>query len=170
MDLLLTQPLHLTISTQNKYDLYLFLTTIQKLNICYTCRCQTNMSSVSFETSAAEQTLTVPPAGVSCLKIKSNPRSYHRIRHDGKIIHYVGKGPTSSPGHPSGHQYHKNQSAFFTSYGKSKRIVVFIENTDGSLRLLGRYIIVDWARRISNEGFVYYSYQMHRVLDKQIGS
>ncbi len=141
------------------------------------------MSSVSFEALVADQTpvldpspderqtLTVlPSAGVSCLKIKSNHRSYHRIRHDGKIIHYVGKGPTSSPGHPSGHQYHKNQTAFFTSYGKSKRIVVFIENTDGSLRLLGRYIIVDWTRRISNEGFVYYSYQMHRVLDKQIGS
>jgi len=135
------------------------------------------MSSVSFQTPTVdqplvtEQTLTVlPVAGVTCLKIKTNPRSYHRIRHDGKIIHYVGKGPTSSPGHPSAHQYHKNQAAFFTSYGKSKRIVVFIEHADGSLRLLGRYIIVDWARRISNEGFVYYSFLMHRVLDKQFGS
>jgi hypothetical protein len=129
------------------------------------------MSSVSFETPAVPQTLTVlPEAGVSCLKIKSNPSSYHRIRHEGKIIHYVGAGPTSSPGHPSGHQYQKNQSAFFTTYGKSKRIGVFIEKADGSLRLLGRYIIVDWDRRISNEGFVYYSFKMHRVLDKQIGS
>ena len=129
------------------------------------------MSSVSFETQPAEETLVrQPEVGLTCLRIKSNPRSYHRICHEGKIIHYVGAGPTSSPGHPSGHQYQKNQSAFFTSYGKSKRIGVFIEKADGSLRLLGRYIIVDWARRISNEGFVYYSFQMHRVLDKQIGS
>ena len=129
------------------------------------------MSSVSFETQPTEETLVrQPEVGLTCLRIKSNPRSYNRIRHAGKIIHYVGAGPTSSPGHPSGHQYHKNQGAFFATYGKSKRIVVFIEQADVSLRLLGRYLIVDWARRISNEGFVYYSFQMHRVLDKQIGS
>jgi len=97
------------------------------------------------------------------LVIKEDIRSYHRILYDGKIIEYVGTGKMSSHGHPYGNQEFKRQRPYFVSYGKSHRIPVFYSKIDGTIHLLGKYIVDGWTKKLSNEGFVYFCFKLRRM-------
>jgi hypothetical protein len=97
------------------------------------------------------------------LIINEDTRSYHRILHEGKIIEHVGFGRMSSHGHPYGNQQFKSQKAYLVSYGKSHRIPVFYTKVDGTIHLLGKYIVDSWSKKLSNEGFAYFCFKLRRV-------
>ena len=100
--------------------------------------------------------------GIICLKIIQSHQSYHKILYDGRIIDYVGRGPMHSHGHPGGNQLHSTQVPFFMSVRRCKRFPVLYHNSAGVI-CLGYYIVDGWSKKLSNEGFAYYSFRLRRV-------
>jgi len=105
----------------------------------------------------------VSDQALKMLVINEDIRSYHKILYEGKIIEYVGVGPMRSHGHPYGNQQFARQKSYFTTYGKSIRIPVFYTKIDGTITLLGKYIVDGWSKKLSDEGFAYFCFKLRRV-------
>lgn len=108
-----------------------------------------------------------PETGIVSLKVFKNYRSYHKLLFRNTVIKYVGIGRQLFSGHPSCHQFCQFQKPFMTSYTNQSKIPVTLVSQLGEETLLGDYIITDFNRALSNEGFVYFEFNLRLQKNKR---
>lgn len=89
--------------------------------------------------------------------------SYDSLYHGGNIINFVGIGPTSSNGHPSGNFNSKRQNPFYYTQESKKAFPVLVKNVAGLIVCLGIYEIKTITKQVSNEGFSYFNIRLQRI-------
>ena len=105
----------------------------------------------------------VIPLGITPISIIDDPRTLESISNQGRIIRVVGCGHLISPGRPGRNQNLEDQRAFRLRFYQYRRLPVFYCTRDGVM-FLGLYSLAAISKKISENGFTYYEYKMHREI------
>ena len=109
-----------------------------------------------------KNTVNYDENGIESVRFFVDKNSYNKSKGDNRVIYLIGRGHTSSTGHPSSHQLHKNQMMFWESYAKRKPIHI-IHETPTEKAYLGIYKISNIRRKITSVGFAYYEIEYTRL-------
>uniref|UniRef100_A0A6C0DQZ8 YDG domain-containing protein n=1 Tax=viral metagenome TaxID=1070528 RepID=A0A6C0DQZ8_9ZZZZ len=104
-------------------------------------------------------------AGITSLKLTDHADSYNQCTNLGRVIYYVGEGRRKSPGHPAGNQMENRQVAFRQSWHLQNLIPLLHKRSDGSVVLLGYYRVSGMRKRMGNEGFTYFEFELRQETD-----
>ena len=104
--------------------------------------------------------VTDPEKGIVSLTVNKNYRNYHKLLFRNTVIKYVGIGRQKFSGYPVSHQFYQFQKPFMTSYTNQSKIPVTLIGENGSVTVLGNYIITDFNRAITDAGFVYFEFTL----------
>ena len=102
--------------------------------------------------------------GITSLKLTDHADSYNRYTNGGRTIYYVGEGRRKSPGHPAGNQMQHRQEAFSKSWALQTSIPVLHKRSDNTVTLLGYYRVASMCKRLGNEGFTYFVFELRQEL------
>jgi len=95
------------------------------------------------------------------IEIVEHPKSLERFTQHGNILYKVGVGKFLNPGHPAGNQQLHSQMPFFKSAAKHN-FQVYKRATDGESQYMGEYLLDDYKKKMSFEGFSYFQFKMRR--------
>jgi len=101
---------------------------------------------------------------VESVEIHEHPNSLEKFTQGGKVLFKIGVGRMLSPGHPAGNQQLHSQMPFFkSSYLLSINGGLPVYRlTYGKRVFMGNYVLVDYKKRMSFEGFTYFLFILHR--------
>jgi len=96
----------------------------------------------------------------SCINIIDHPESLERIERGGWVIYHIGPGRMRSPGYPAGNQMLATQVKFTRKLYPSGKVPVFHTYIDGDVEYMGKYMLLEYRKRMSFPGFSYYEYKL----------
>lgn len=98
---------------------------------------------------------------VSRIEIVEHPKSLERFTQHGNILYKLGVGKFLNPGHPAGNQQLHSQMPFFKS-AALHHFQVYKRGSDGTSEYMGSYMLEDYAKKLSFEGFSYFVFRLRR--------
>lgn len=99
---------------------------------------------------------------VESIEIFEHPTSLEKFTQGGKVLNKIGIGRMLSPGHPAGNQQLHSQVAFFKSSVRLQGGLPVYKSSNGKRIFMGNYVLVDYKKRMSFEGFTYFLFILHR--------
>jgi hypothetical protein len=97
----------------------------------------------------------------SRIEIVEHPKSLERFAQHDNILHKLGVGKFLSPGHPAGNQQLHSQMPFFNSASKHN-FQVYKKALNGETHYMGEYMLEDYKKKMSFEGFSYFLFRLRR--------
>ena len=98
---------------------------------------------------------------ISKIEIIEHPKSLEKFTQHGNILYKLGVGKFLTPGHPAGNQQLHSQMPFFNSAARHN-FQVYTKNIDGSSDYMGEYVLHDYKKKLSFEGFSYFLFMLRR--------
>jgi len=99
---------------------------------------------------------------VYSVTITEHPKSLERFERQGQVLYFIGKGPCSSPGYPSGNHVFIKMLPFFRTFLRQGLIPVFKKDIEGVVNYMGLYQFISHKKKMTFAGFMYVEIKMYR--------
>ena len=101
------------------------------------------------------------PLEITPISIIDDPRTLESITNEGRVVRIVGRGHLISPGRPGRNQNLKDQMKLRLEFYNHRYLPVLYCTKNGVM-FMGLYSLAAISKKISENGFTYYEYKMHR--------